>query len=119
MNQDELLKRMNLLEYHQKLLLKLLSNPKLDLYKLVIDKGITEQQVKNFLTNCDELSNRMLKQKAEGFVYFYPLFNEFSSSLPGNLQPEDVVPACISQHIFEPLMMEFVKYIYTNTKEEE
>jgi hypothetical protein len=113
MKHDELLIRINLLEYHQKLFLELLTNPKLDLYKLVIEKGITEQQVKHILTICDELSNRMLEQKAEGFVYFYPLFNEFSSSLPMNLLPEEVVTACISQHIFEPLMLEFVKYIHT------
>jgi hypothetical protein len=111
MNEDALLKRIYLLEYHQKLLLKLLSNPKLDLYKLIIEKSITEQQFKDFLRVCDELSMKMVKQKAEGFIYFYPLFNEFSSSLPRNLKAEEVVPACISQHIFEPLMMEFVKYI--------
>jgi hypothetical protein len=110
MNEDALLKRIYLLEYHQKLLLKLLSNPKLDLYKLVIEKSITEQQFKDFLRICDELSIKMVEQKAEGFIYFFPLFNEFLSSLPRNLKAEEVVPACISQQIFEPLMMEFVKY---------
>lgn len=111
MNEEALLNRITLLEYHQKLLLKLLLNPGLDLYKLIIEKGISEQNVVAFLEVCDELSKRMLEQKAEGFIYFYPLFNEFLFSLPGNLQAKDVVSACINQHIFEPLMMEFIKYI--------
>jgi hypothetical protein len=112
MDERELLNRINLLEYHQKLLIKLISNPNYDFYKLVIEKGITEQEVKYILTICDELSIKMNDQKAEGFVYFYPLFNEFLASLPLNLQAEEVVPACIRQHIFETLMLEFEKYIH-------
>jgi hypothetical protein len=111
MDKYDLLKRINLLEYHQSLLLKLLSNPKLDFYRLIIEKGITEEEVKGFLRTCDELSMKVLDQKAEGFVYFYPLFSEFLVSLPVNLQVEEVIPACITQHIFESLMLEFEKYI--------
>jgi hypothetical protein len=112
MDERELLNRIDLLEYHQMLLIKMLSNPNHDFYKLVIEKGITEQEVKNMLAICDELSIKMTEQKAEGFVYFYPLFNEFLASLPSTLQVEEVVPACIHQHIFETLMIEFEKYIH-------
>ena len=45
MDKYDLLKRINLLEYHQNLLLKLLSNPNLDFYRLIIEKGITEEEV--------------------------------------------------------------------------
>lgn len=111
MDEHDLLNRINLLEYHQKLLLKLLSNPKLDFYRLVIENGIPNEEVKKLLRICDELTVKISEQKAEGFVYFYPLFSEFLASLPFNLRAEEVIPACISQHIFEPLMLEFEKYL--------
>ncbi|HJV16343.1 MAG TPA: DUF1878 family protein [Bacillales bacterium] len=111
MDDRDLYYRINLLEYHQKLLLKLLSNPKLDFYRLVVEKGLNEEQVQNILNTCEKMSKKISEQKEEGFIYFSPLFNEFSSSIPTNLQVKDLISACISQHIFEPLMREFEKYI--------
>ncbi|MDP4104258.1 MAG: DUF1878 family protein [Bacillota bacterium] len=111
MDERELLKRIRLLEYHQKLLLKLVNNPKLEFNKLIIEKGISEQEVKNFFKFCEELCKKMEEQKAEGFVYFSPLFDEFSTSLPLTFQPEEVIQACLSQNLFESLMLEFKKYI--------
>lgn len=107
MNEQDFLKRINLLEFHQKLLLKLVSNPQLEFYKLIVEKGISEQDVQRFLRNCDDLNNKMAEQKAEGFVHFHPLLNEFSLSLPSNLQVKEVIQACIGQNIFEEMMSEF------------
>jgi hypothetical protein len=47
MNENELLERINVLEYHQKLLLKMLNDPSLELYKLIIENGITEHEVRH------------------------------------------------------------------------
>jgi hypothetical protein len=55
MNEHELLERINTLEYHQKLLLKLLNNPKLELYNLIIENGITEQEIGMFYSLCDKM----------------------------------------------------------------
>lgn len=112
MNERELLERIQLLEYHQKLLLKLIDNPKLVFYKLVIDKGISEQEVKRFFKICEKICKKLEEQKAEGFINFSPLFAEFSASLPITLQTEDVIQACILQNLFRPLMLEFKKYIW-------
>ena len=111
MDERELLKRIQLLEYHQKLLLRLVNNPKLEFNKLIIEKGISEQEVKNFFKLCEEMCKKMEAQKAEGFVYFSPLFDEFSTSLPLTLQTEEVIQAALSQNLFESLMLEFKKYI--------
>ena len=111
MDQRELLERIQLLEYHQKLLVKLVTNPKLCFNKLIIEKGISEQEVKNFFKLCEKMRKKMEEQKAEGFVYFNPLFEEFSTSLPLTLHPEEVIQACLSQNLFESLMLEFKKYI--------
>jgi hypothetical protein len=112
MNEHEmLLQRIILLEYHQKLLLKLINDPTLELNKLIIENGITEQEIEKFYLLCDEMSVKLEKQKAEGYVYFHPLFDELSASLPAKLNMKEVVKACLIQHQYEPLFQEFVKYI--------
>jgi len=111
MDERELLRRIRLLEYHQKLLLKLLNNPKLEFNKLIIENGISEQEVENFFKLCEEMCKKMAEQKAEGFVYFNPLFDEFSTSLPLTLPTEEVIQACLRQNLFESLMLELKKYI--------
>lgn len=111
MNEQDLINRITLLEYHQKLLFKIISNSNQDFNKLIVGKGISEQEVHKFLQVCDELNKKMEDQKAEGFVHFHPLLNEFITSLPPNLKVEEVIPACIRQSIFEELMCEFQNYI--------
>lgn len=111
MNEHELLERISNLEYHQKLLLKLLNDPKLDLYKLIIENGITEQEIKQFYTLCDKMSKKLEEQKAEGYVYFHPLFHELSVSLPYKLNIREVINACLTQKLYLPLFQELVKYL--------
>lgn len=112
MNEHELLlQRIKQLEYHQKLLFKLLNNPKLELYKLVIENGLTEQEVERFYFSCDEMSIKLAEQKAEGYVYFYPLFDELSASLPVKLDIKDVIKACLRQNLYLTLFQELRKYI--------
>jgi len=112
MNEHELLlKRINLLEYHQKLLVKLINNPNLEFYKLIIEYGLTEQEIDKFYYLCNELSIKLDKQKAEGYVYFHPLFVELSASLPAKMKIEEVIMACLLQKIHEPLFQEFEKYL--------
>jgi hypothetical protein len=111
MNEQDLMERIRRVEYHQKLLIRLMENPKLDFYKLVIENEITESEVIKFFYLCDELNIKMEEQKAEGFVYFHPLFNELSSSLPNKLDVKEVVQACVNQKLFESLFLEFMKYI--------
>jgi hypothetical protein len=111
MSMQELFERIKLLEYHQKLLLKITQDPKLEFFKLIIEKGITEQEVQRFFRNCEDLCIKWEEQKAEGFVHFYPLFDQFTASLPRTLHPEEVIPACMRQKLYEPIMIEFNKYI--------
>lgn len=111
MNERELFERIQLLEYHQKLLLELTGNANLPFYRLIIEKRISEQEVQRFIKLCEEICKKMDEQKAEGFVHFYPLFNEFSTSLPPTLQAEEVIQACLSQNLFEQIMQEFMKYL--------
>lgn len=108
-NYVELQARVDLLEYHQKLLLKMLTVPNLEFYRLVVENGISKHEVDAFNLLCENLNIKMQEQKAEGFINFHPLFSEFLYSLPENLNAKEVVRACLKQHLFEPLFREFAK----------
>lgn len=108
---DELQNRIDLLEYHQRLLVKLITTPNAEFYKLVIERGVSEQEVESIFKFCENLSIKMEEQKAEGFVYFHPLFVELLNILPETLDGKEVVHACLKQQLYEPLFMEFNKYI--------
>lgn len=111
MKEYVLLKRIELLEYHQSLLLQMMVDSNKDFYKLVITRKVSQQQVETFYEMCEKLSIEMKVQKAEGFVYFHPLFKEFQLSLPQNIDPEEMITACLVQKLFLPLMTEFKKYL--------
>lgn len=106
-----LLQRINVLEFHHKLLVKLINNPDLEFYKLIIEKGLTEQELNMFYNLCDKLSEKLEEQKAEGYVYFHPLFVELSAALPDTLKAEEVVRACLQQKLYEPLFQEMKKHL--------
>jgi len=111
MDMKSIMEKIKLLEYHQSLLLKMISKSKDSFYKLIIEKGIGEAEVRKFEKNCDELSIKYKEQKAEGFVYFHPLFKEFTMILPPEIQAEEVIEACIKQGLYLPLMLELKHYL--------
>lgn len=111
MDKNAIIEKIKLLEYHQSLLLQMISQSKDAFYKLIIEKGIGEEEVRKFRKHCDELSKKMEEQKAEGFVYFYPLFKEFTINLPPDMQAEEVIHACLKQGLYIPLMSELKKYL--------
>lgn len=106
-----LLEKIDRLEYHQSLLIDIILNNKNHFHKLIIEKSLNRRDVEEFYKLCEEMSIEMEKQKAEGFVYFHPLFEEFKLRLHPNLHVEAVIRACLSQQIYEPLMKEFKNYL--------
>lgn len=112
MKNDELMEKINRLEYHQSLLLEMISDGKSHpFYRLIIKKFLSKQEVEHIYKICEELNNELEEQKAEGFVYFQPLFEKFQSSLPPKVHAREVVLACLGQQLFQPLMEELKKYI--------
>ncbi len=108
---DELVEKLNLLEYHQKLLIKMLSETEQSFYKLVVEKSLKEKDVAALFSLCDKLSIDLKDQKAEGFVHFNPLFEKFETSLHPNLQAEEVIRSCLKQRLFMPLMEELSRCV--------
>jgi hypothetical protein len=107
---DEIMEKLKKIEYHQRLLVRMVSGTERKFDVLIVEKSLSESEVADILTYCESLSNKIKKQKAEGFVYFHPLYNEFKYFLEPKLKPEEVIIACLEQGIFVPLMLELKKY---------
>ena len=111
MDMDDLLNRIKRLEYHQTLLIKMNQHSSQAFYKLIIEKSLGEEDVKEFKSLCEELNNEWEEQKAEGFLYFHPLLNKFTKKLHPALQAKETIEACITQGFYFPLMTELKKYL--------
>lgn len=111
MDVKDILEKLKRLEYHQQLLLKMNQSSTCNFYKLVIEKALNEEEVKQFYKLCEDLSIKLEDQKADGFVNFHPLFLKFKINLPSKLMAEQVIPACIEQELYIPLMTELKKYL--------
>ncbi|WP_428909389.1 DUF1878 family protein [Niallia sp. Krafla_26] len=111
MDLEAIAKKIQMLEYHQSLLLKMNRNSQESFYKLIIEKTLTEDEVKQFYKDCEGLSRAYEEQKAEGFVYFHPLFEKFTRDLHPKLTAQEVISACLTQGLYIPLMTELKKYL--------
>lgn len=110
MESKDLMQRILLLEFHQKLLLTIIKNKDAAFYELVVEKNISEKEMKHILKVCELTNMQYKKQKAEGFVYFHPLLQQFTEQIPSKLKAEEVIEACIRQKLYVPLMSELKKY---------
>lgn len=108
---EDILKRLERIEYHQKLLTKMINDPKNALTKLIILNDLSSQEVEDFYQLCEMMSKKLEEQKAEGFVYFHPLLEEFKAKLTKKLNIDEVVQACLKQNLFSELMSEFAKLL--------
>jgi len=107
----DLQKKLETLEYHQELLLQILENPREEFSKLIVRRKLSREEVEALFRLCEEMSIKMEEQKAEGLVYFAPLFQEFSFRLNQKLDARETVEALRKQELFSPLMDEFRNYL--------
>ncbi len=101
---DELLARLEKLEYHQKLLLEMIDPNDFKFNWMIINKNLCEDEVKELHQLCEQLSKDMEKQRAEGFVFCAPLFQQFVNELNNKLKPHEVIQACLQQKLYPDLM---------------
>ncbi|RDI47873.1 DUF1878 family protein [Falsibacillus pallidus] len=101
---DALIKRLEKLEFQQKLLLRMLPHSGHEFDKLIIEKDLSEQEARQFHKLCERLNKEYEEQKAEGFVFYVPLFKEFKESLHPALDPKQVIKACVKQKLYLELM---------------
>ncbi|NSL51999.1 DUF1878 family protein [Calidifontibacillus erzurumensis] len=101
---EEIEKRLKKIEYYQRLLLEMMRGHRFPLHELIMRKDLTEEDVEEFFSLCEELNHKWKQQKEEGFVYFSPLLNEFMEKLNPKLEPIETIDACLGQNVFRPLM---------------
>lgn len=106
---DELLKRIERLEYYQQLLLEIVNTNDYPFTKLIIQKKLGPEEVLEFQHLCEYMNKKLQEQKAEGLLYFYPLLKEFSDKLNRKLEVKETVESCLQQYLYVELMTEFKK----------
>ncbi len=106
---DELVRRIEKLEYHQQLLLRMIGHEEMQLYYLIVHKNLSRKETEELLNLCDTLNKKVEKQKAEGYVTFNPLLIELKSNLTPSISPKELIQACLEQGIYVSLMKELQK----------
>ncbi len=111
-------KRIERLEYYQKLLLQMMNPNKYPFYKMVIEKGLTEHEVRTLFTCCEELTKEFEIQKQMGFVEFRSLLVQFVGMLHPRLTPKETIESLLQQGFYVPLMTQLMRNIELIHKEE-
>ncbi|WP_017754272.1 DUF1878 family protein [Calidifontibacillus oryziterrae] len=106
---EDLLCRIKKIEYHQRLLLKMIENQNYPVYELFVKKDLSEVDAAELFSLCDELTLKLETQKEEGFVYFTPLLTEFIRLLNPKLEPKETINAFLKQNLYRSLMEELEK----------
>jgi hypothetical protein len=111
LDESEVLKELSLIRYHQRLIIDMLDRSDKEFYKLIVYYRLSEEEVKEFFHLCESLNMELEEQKAEGFVYYHPLYRQFLERLNKKLTAREVIHACISQKLYLTLMAELENYI--------
>lgn len=100
----ELEKRLKKIEYHQRLILEMMQTHSFPAYKVIIKNDLSEDEVEELFSLCNELTIQYEQQKEEGFVYFTPLLMKFVGLLNKKLDPYETMNAFLNQKMYVPLM---------------
>ncbi|MFB6801098.1 DUF1878 family protein [Peribacillus butanolivorans] len=95
-----------ILRFHQQLLLNLIRNPEAKLDFLFVEKNFTKKEAEELLDTCDILSKRFEIEKAEGYMNFRPLFIQFEKRLNPKITIKECINACLSQGLYVSFMKE-------------
>lgn len=100
--------RLKKIEYHQRLLLRMMQGHAFPFFQLVIENGLSEEDVQDLINLCEELTRLMEEQKQAGYVSFTPLLTHFAGMLNPKLHPTKVIVALDEQNMYRPLMKVFL-----------
>lgn len=95
-----------LLRFHQQLLLKLIHNPGAKLDYLFVEKNFTKKEAEELHRLCDTLSKRFEIEKAEGYMNFRPLFSQLANNLNPKITIKECIEGCLSQSLYVSFMKE-------------
>lgn len=108
---EELLQRIERLEYHQKLIIDILVETDKAFTKLIVYKNLSKDEVREFHNLCENMNKKIEEQKAEGLLNFHPLLKEFSEKINRKLDVNETISACLRENLHAQLMSELKKYL--------
>lgn len=92
------------LEFHQALLLEMIGETNYPFYKLVIEAGLSKEEMEDVFQLCETLTKIFEEQKEYGFVYFSSLLTDFAGMLNPKLDVKKTINALYNQKLYVPLM---------------
>ncbi|WP_066174261.1 DUF1878 family protein [Bacillus marinisedimentorum] len=101
---ESLEERLRKLEYHQRLLLDMVEPNTHPFDKLVIRKGLSEEEVAETLALCGKLNEEYERQIEEGYVSFTKLLTQFVGMLHPGLEAVETIESLYYQGIYRKLM---------------
>ena len=105
----DLNKELETLRYHQELLINVIRNRDAELDLLIVEKNLTREQGMTLLKTCEDMSNKMQIEKAEGYVHFRPLLQQLRNKINPNISLFDLIPSCLKQGLYTEFMKEMEK----------
>ncbi|OJD59299.1 DUF1878 family protein [Bacillus sp. NH11B] len=107
----DVVRRLEQAEYYVDLLFKMIDEEKCPFYSLIIKKKARKKDIERILNICEKLNEQYAKEKAEGFLLFDALLDQFEKALPHQLEVNETAEALVKQGLFVPLMNEFLRMI--------
>ncbi|MFZ3589803.1 DUF1878 family protein [Bacillus sp. DJP31] len=101
---DSIEQRIERLEYYHKLMMGLVENEQWPFHHLIMNRQLTEEEVRELFHMCEDLTEEYKRQKAEGFVGFTPLLQTFKQLLNPKLSSLEVMDALQKEQLYVPLM---------------
>ncbi|MCH4865511.1 YhaI family protein [Bacillus sp. 1006-3] len=105
---DSMDHRIERLEYYIQLLVKTVDMDRYPFYGLLIDKGLSKEEGEAVMRICDELSEELATQKAQGFVTFDKLLALFAGQLNEKLDVHETIFALYEQGLYQEMMEVFI-----------
>lgn len=103
----ELEKKLERLEFQIQLLLEMTDQTKFPFYHLIIQNGLSKEEVQQIYQLCENLTEEYNEQKAQGLLNFTDLLTLFAGQLNPKLDVNKTIEAMYNQGLFKPLMTEF------------
>lgn len=108
---ESLEKRLDTLEYYQTLLLQMIEPNRCPFFRLVMEKGLTREEIMEIYKVCDELTVLHEEQKAQGLVIFTDLLTQFAGQLNEKLSIDETIQAMAKQGLYSELMNDLISLI--------
>ncbi|WP_164988907.1 DUF1878 family protein [Fictibacillus sp. S7] len=96
--------RVERLEYYNRLTVQSINLRTYPFYTLVMEKHLTEAEVEDVLSLCNELHRRFTAQTENGYVQYLPLLLHFAGMLNSKLKPGETIEVLRLQGIHPELM---------------